>query len=63
MSTGFEHKSDAELKVFFDELRRLRDSWRDWARSVNDPRSPSLLIECADELDNALDSVGELSGD
>lgn len=33
----------------------LPDEWRDRARTVNDPSSPTLLVDCAEELEAALE--------
>lgn len=38
-----------------EKARRRPDQWRDLARSVNDPRSPTLLSDCADELEADLE--------
>lgn len=41
-------------KATIARVEALSDAWRDAARSVNDPRSPSIFVECAEELEKAL---------
>lgn len=36
-------------------LGGLRDSWYVAAQSVNDPKSPSIYVECAEQLEDALE--------
>lgn len=42
----------AEAKLA--RVSALPSQWRDQARSVNDGGSPTLLVDCAEELETAL---------
>lgn len=37
-----------------EELRALAAEWRHCAASVNDPRSPSIYVDCAEDLERWL---------
>ena len=39
----------------FASLDALRNAWHLAAQSVNDPKSPSIYIECAEQLEDALE--------
>jgi hypothetical protein len=43
--------------ALIERFKKLPDEWRLAAASVNDPRSPSIYVECAQDVDSVLDAL------